>query len=49
MGWSYGKIAKNLNDRGVKTKTGKDWFPCTVWNLLNREKLLPTHFDLEGA
>jgi len=34
---SYTGIAKALNSRGVKTRTGKSWYPATVRNIINRQ------------
>ncbi len=36
-GWSLGKIAKELNQRGVPTKQGKRWYASTIRYLLRNE------------
>lgn len=36
MGQSYSEIARHLNDAGVRTSTGKRFFPQTVKNYISR-------------
>ncbi len=36
-GWSLGKIAKELNQRGVPTKQGKRWYASTIHYLLRND------------
>ena len=36
-GWGYRKISKWLNQSGIKTHTGKDWFSSSVISVLKRK------------
>ena len=36
-GWSYRKISKWLNQSGIKTHTGKNWFTSSVISVLKRK------------
>ena len=41
LGRSYSEIAKHLNENGVVTSTGRNFYPQTVKNYLNRLSNLP--------
>ena len=36
-GWGYRKISKWLNQNGIKTHTGKNWFSSSVISVLKRK------------
>ena len=36
-GWGYRKISKWLNQSGIKTHTGKNWFSSSVISVLKRK------------
>jgi len=36
-GWGYRKISKWLNQSGIKTHRGKNWFSSSVISVLNRK------------
>lgn len=33
-GWTFTKIARVLNEQGIKTRYGKNWFPATVCKII---------------
>lgn len=37
-GWSYRELAYDLNERGIKTTEGRQWFPITIRNMLTRKR-----------
>lgn len=37
-GWSYRRISEYLNEQGIKTTKGRDFFPITVRNMLVRKR-----------
>lgn len=36
-GWSMGRIAKKLNEDGVSTKTGAEFYPSTISHILKND------------
>ncbi len=38
-GWSFQKIADELNAREIRTKEGKQWFHTSVSHILKRQKV----------
>ncbi len=38
QGLGYRKISKKLNDWGIKTERGNNWFPQSVFSVLKRRK-----------
>ena len=34
-GWSYNRIANYLNDKGIKSKNGSDWYSSSIRSVLN--------------
>ena len=44
-GWGYRKISKWLNQSGIKTHTGKNWFSSSVISVLKRKHEIDVLFD----
>ena len=38
-GLGYRKIAKRLNEMGIRTTRGKDFFPASVHSILKKKKI----------
>lgn len=43
LGYSYNRMAKELNDRGLKTKTGKKFSKNSFYHILTQEKYIGTY------
>ena len=38
-GLGYRKIAKRMNEMGIKTARGKEFFPASVYSILKKKKI----------